>query len=650
MKLAIMYKLKILPENIQIEVKEDTDLLTAIIKAGISIRSTCGGHGTCGTCKVKIKKGSYSTRPTHWITEEEKKNGYVLACQTQIKSDLEIEIPHETRIQKIQAVGEEISSFRETTLEFPEEKKYLFSPIAKKIFLKLPKPNLEDNIPDFERIKREITKNLKEEEIKIEMPILRSLCHFIRQVNWELTVSIVELNNEIEIIQLEPGNTSGEIYGIALDIGTTTVVIYLVDLNTGSVLSAKATYNKQISFGDDIISRIIYSEEKGIKKLNQAVCDTVNTIIDSIVKENKISKDKILAIQAAGNTTMTHLFLGIPPEFIRKEPYIPVTNFPQTVKASELGININPRGIISCLPGVASYIGGDITAGVLASGIEDSSEVSLLVDLGTNGEIVLGNKDWLISASCSAGPAFEGVGIKCGIRATDGAIQRIKIENGKIEYSTISDKKPKGICGSGLIDIPAEFLKNGIINRAGKFNLNEKNLKLYYDRMRKNEDDEYEFVIVKKEETETEKDIVITESDISNLIRSKGAIFLGIYVLLQEMDIRFEDVKKIYISGGLGTYLDIEKAIFIGLLPDLPCERFNFIGNSSIKGAKMCLLSREARLKSKEIAKKMTYIDLSLNPKFMNEYTSTLFLPHTNIDLFPSVKKFYESNCAPLAR
>ena len=637
-----MYKLTILPEKIQTEISEDTNLLTAILKAGIFIRSTCGGHGTCGTCKVKIRKGDYLTKQTHWISEEEKKNGYVLACQTKIKSDLEIEIPRETRIEKIQAVGEEIFTFTEKIYKSPEEKVYPLSPLAEKIFLKLPKPTLEDNIPDFERIKREITKNKKIDELKIDLPILRSIPNFIRQVNWNLTASIVELNNETEIIQLEPGDKSNEVYGLALDIGTTTVVIYLVDLNSGSVLSAKATYNKQISFGDDIISRIIYAEEKGLKKLNQAICDTINFLIDSIVNENKISNDKILAIQAAGNTTMIHLFLGIPPEFIRKEPYVPVTNFPQTVKASELGININPRGIVSCIPGVASYIGGDITAGVLASGIDNSKDVSLLVDLGTNGEIVLGNREWLVSASCSAGPAFEGVGIKCGIRATDGAIQRIKIEDEKIEYSTISDKKPKGICGSGLIDIPAELLKKGIIDRAGKFILNKKNSELYGKRLRKNTDNEYEFVIVKKEETDTGKDIVLTEPDISNIIRSKGAVFLGIHVLLQEMGLKFEDVKKIYISGGLGTYLDIEKAIFIGLLPDLPRERFNFIGNSSITGAKMCLLSKPARIKANEIAKKMTYIELSTNSKFMNEYTSVLFLPHTDIELFPSVKKEFE--------
>ncbi len=640
-----MYTLTILPENIKTEVQEDTDLLTTIIKAGIPIRSICGGHGSCGSCKVIIKNGNYTTINSPWISEEEKKSGYVIACQTKIKSDLVIEIPKETRLERIQTVVEEIFTLAEPISKSPErseESIYHFSPLAEKIFLKLPKPTLEDNIPDFERLKREITKKIKNRgEIKMNLSLLRDLCHLIRQFNWRITASIVELNDELEIIQLEPEDTSKQIYGIALDIGTTTVVAYLVELNSGSVLSAKATYNKQLSFGDDIISRIIYAEEKkGLKKLNKAICDTINTLIDSLVSEKNISNDKILAIQTAGNTTMIHLFLGIPPEFIRKEPYVPVTNFPQTIKASELGININPGGIISFIPCVASYIGGDIIAGVFASGIYESKNISLLIDLGTNGEIVLGNKEWLVSASCSAGPAFEGVGIKCGTRAIDGAIQEINILEEKIEYSTISNKKPKGICGSGLIDIPAEFLKKGIIDRAGKFILDKKNLQIYGDRIQKNSDNEYEFIIAKKEETEIKKDIVITESDISNLIRSKGAIFLGIHVLIQEMGLKFEDIDKIYISGGFGTYLDIEKAIFIGLLPDLPLKKFTFIGNSSITGAKMCLLSRQARLKAKEIAKKMTYIDLSLNPKFMNEYTSTLFLPHTNIDLFPTVKKF----------
>ena len=330
---------------------------------------------------------------------------------------------------------------------------------------------------------------------------------------------------------------------------------------------------------------------------------------------------------------MTHLLLKIDPQYIRKEPYVPTASFVPVIRASEVGIKINPRGLLSCVPAVASYVGGDMTAGVLAAGINKSSDLSVLIDMGTNGEIVLGNKDWTVCAACSSGPAFEGSGMKCGMRARLGAIQTVEISKDfDVQYAVIGNGKPHGICGSALIDILAEFLKVGVVERSGKIKRS-----LNTNRIRINEDNIAEFVLVFKEETDTNEDIVISETDIDNLIRAKGAIYSGTAILVRSMGLGFNDVKHFYISGAFGSHLNIEKAIFFGLLPDIPREKYKFIGNSSIAGARMCLLSMENYEEASEIAQKMTSFELSSVPQYMDEYMSALFLPHTDLSLFPTV-------------
>jgi uncharacterized 2Fe-2S/4Fe-4S cluster protein (DUF4445 family) len=543
-----VYSINVQPDNRIIEAKPEDNLLKLLTGSGIRISSGCGGKGTCGKCKIIVKSGRYPTAKSHLLTEGEANKNYVLACQTEITDNLTVEIPVESRstVEEIFTPAEAI----EKAPTRPEEGIFVHSPLARKIYLVLEPPSLKNNIPDWDRIKHEI-----DIPVEINLELLRVLDGILRQFGWKFTAVITEYDGKNRLIQIEPGDTAKKNYGIALDIGTTTVVTYLVELNSGTILNARASYNRQISFGDDIITRIIYAGEKnGLKKLNTAVLDTVNSLIDSVTDEEGISPKDIYALQCAGNTTMMHLFFNVSPENIRREPYVPVFNLPPYVRASELGIHTNPKGVISCISGAASYVGGDITAGVLACGMDNFSTVSLLVDLGTNGEIVLGNKDWLLCCACSAGPAFEGVGIKCGIHAMEGAIQKVEISSDNVKYSTIGNAAPRGICGSGLLDIPAEFLKKGIIDRAGKF----------------------------------------TEDAVSS-IRSKGAVFLGIQVLLKKVGLNFDNINHIYVSGGFGTCIDIEKAIIVGLMPDLPHEKFSFIGNSSVTGAKMCLLSKEAR-------------------------------------------------------
>lgn len=632
-------KVRFLPWDKEVTVQEGTDLITAAAQAGISIYNICGGEGICGRCKVIIKKGEAKSDSFIVLTEEERKKGYVLACRTLVNNDLEVEVPVESRIEKFEIVKGELYTPAEAAEKAPrafKEKIFTHGPLATKLYLDLPKPTLQDPISDLDRLYREIRKIHPVPVMQMGLANVRVLGRLLRRSDFKLTVTLGKRNDTIEIVLIEPGDVTSKNYGVAVDIGTTTVVAYLVDLYSEKVLATKASYNKQLSFGEDVITRIVFAEDPvGLNKLHEAVSKTVNELIGELVSEAKISLNDINGVMIAGNTTMTHLLLSIPPDYIRREPYVPTASFVPVVRASEAGINISPRGLLACLPSVASYVGGDITAGVLAGGMDRSDALTLLIDLGTNGEIVVGNKDFLAACSCSAGPAFEGVGIKCGIRAMEGAIQRIKVDKKKdfeLTCSTIGNVKPKGICGSGLVDIVGEFLKCGIINREGKFEL------LKSKRIRPSEDGGSEFVIAYGADTLTGKDIVITEADILNLIRSKGAVYMGAHVLLKHMGLKFEDLSRVFVAGGLGTYLDMEKAIFMGLLPDLPQKKFFFVGNTSIAGAKMCLLSNEAYKRAGEIAKKMTYFELSIDPSFMNEYTSTLFLPHTDLNLFPTVK------------
>jgi uncharacterized 2Fe-2S/4Fe-4S cluster protein (DUF4445 family) len=435
-------------------------------------------------------------------------------------------------------------------------------------------------------------------------------------------------------VLIEPGDTSDKNFGLCFDIGTTTISGQLVDLNTKKVLGTKATYNKQASFGSDIITRIIYAREQdGLEKLHHAVIDGMNQMIQELIQEHQVDLNDVNCVLCAGNTTMVHLLLRVDPTYIRKEPYVPTANFVPTIRASEAGIKINPRGLLSCAPGISSYAGADVTAGVLSCGLDDAQDLSLLIDIGTNGEIVLGNRDFLISASASAGPAFEGSGVSCGMRSSKGAIQKVKIAPAdfQVTYSTIGEAKPRGICGSGYIDLIARMLKGGLLDKNGKIK------KIKHARVREGEGGQ-EFVVAFKKECDRESDIVISDTDIENLKRAKAAIYSAAATLVRHMDMDFSRIKKIFIAGGFGTYIDVDNAVGIGLLPDLERSRFIFVGNSSLAGARSILLSYEAMKKADEIARKITYFELSVEPAYMDEYMAALFFPHTDLSKFPSLK------------
>ena len=628
------------PEGKAVPVEEGKTLLEAADMGGVHINNLCGGQGVCGQCKVKIINGTVDKdlKSIPLLSLDEIQQGYVLACQTPVRDNLEVEIPLEARLE-----GEQILMEGETlTFSIPEEIERpaqeeagvsFYSPLTMKMHLKLPFPTLEDNLSDLERIYREIQRKANVADPEIELHKIRGLARILRKNEMRITVTLGRKNSKFKIIQIEGGDTLKRNFGIALDIGTTTVVAQLVDMNSKEILGTKASHNRQSRYGEDVISRIVYAcHRNGMEPLNKAVIENIGDLVKSLAREKGVDLNEITAAMAAGNTTMTHLLLGMEPCFIRTEPYIPTaTSFP-VMKASEVWIPINPDGLFVCMPCVSSYVGGDITAGVLASGMGDSSRLSMLMDFGTNGEIVLGNNEWLVCCSASVGPAFEGGGLKCGMRATKGAIQTVWISNGDVHYNTIGDGKPRGICGSGVIDIMSELFKNKWIQPDGKFNTEKDN-----SRIRQTEEGK-EFVVVWADESEGGNDIAITECDIGNLIKSKAAVFAAATVLAKSVGVDFKDINQIFIAGGFGNYLNVEKAILIGLLPDLPPGRFRFIGNSSLAGARIALLSNHAFEKAQEIAKRMTYFELSVNPDFMNEFIAALFLPHTNQNLFPSLR------------
>ena len=639
------FKITFYPDNKTVEVEKGVSVLSAAISAGIHINSSCGGDGVCGRCKVILKKGLAVSLPTGRISAEERKKGYYLSCLSVPQSDLEVEVPAESRLDSGTMAKDDAHMLRlKGIFSEPEdvdkgedilgENIFVHSPLASKLYLDLPKPNLEDKISDLERLYRQIRSLQDIPVLQTGLSNIRRLGELLRSSDWKITATLGKRNGTTEIVIIEPGDTSKRNLGFAFDIGTTTICGQLINLNSKKILGTKAAYNKQSSYGSDVITRIIFAQgADGLEKLHHAVIDEMNLMIQELTRENNIDLNDVTCCLCAGNTTMMHLLLRVDPTYIRREPYVPTANFIPVVRAYEAGIKINPRGLLACVPGISSYVGGDITAGVLACGMDKTEKLSLLIDIGTNGEIVLGSKDWLIACAASAGPAFEGSGVTCGMRASRGAIQKVKInpETFEVTYSTILDTPASGICGSGYIDAIAELLMAGIIDRGGKFDP-----KLTHRRIREGEYGR-EFVLAFKEGLGTTTDLIINEMDIENLKRAKGAIYAASAMLVNHMGFGFNDLEQVYIGGGFGTYVDMPNAIFIGLLPDLPREKFVFVGNSSLVGARQILLSHEAITDADEIAKKITYFELSVEPGYMDEYMASLFFPHTDLSKFPSV-------------
>jgi len=631
-----------LPEEKTVFVVGQTTIMEAADLAGVHVNNICGAEGLCGRCKVIVKSGDVSTEPTMHLSREEIQLGYVLACRCVVCSDAVIEVPLESRLDGAPHLkDEEALRFGSTRVLVGQGKPYPHDPLSRKVFLQLPPPTLEDNVGDLERVYRELRRERDIPIMQMGLAQLNQLAALARENAWQITATLGYRGGTVEVLQIEAGDTTACSYGVAIDIGTTTVAAHLVNLNTSETVARQATYNSQIQYGEDIIARIMYGSTREKRaKLSQCIVTDINDLVAGLVAAAGVSLHNVDFALCAGNTTMIHLLLGLDPACIRVEPYVPTAVAPPVIRAAEIGVKINPRGLLGCVPSVACYVGGDVVAGVLVSGMARAEAPAMLIDVGTNGEIVVGNKDWQVCCSASAGPAFEGGGISCGMRATNGAIERVTMRSHgrRASYSVIGGGLPAGLCGSGMIDAVAEMLRNGCVERSGTLVLNCDS-----GRVREGQDG-LEFVLVDASETSTGKDIVITQADLTNFIRSKGAIYHACECLLDRVGLTFADLENIHISGGFGNYLDVREAITIGMLPDIPVDRFQFIGNGSVQGAKIVLLSQQALAEAESIASVMTYIELSTDVKFMNEYTAALFLPHTDIEKFPSVRSEMEQS------
>ncbi len=607
------------PYNISMHVQEGKILLDAIVEGGIPINAVCGGKGECGKCRVYEETAIPEDILLSLLNGNFDGIKFRLACQIVVDSTMEVFIPPSSVTEGMKVL---------TKSEKPEMES--LDPLLKKCHLTLPPPTLEDNISDVERIKRELGK-LGMDNINIPLEKIQYLGRSLRDANWDVTLSLSCIDHGCEFTDMECGDQSAENLGLAVDLGTTTIVANLVDLNTGDVIATAADYNKQMVHGEDVLTRIDYSNDKnGLSTMQGLAVKTINSLIARLGR----SPEKIRSIVVSGNTVMTHLLYGIYPRFIKLEPYIPVTNKMSLIYARDLGIKVNRRALLHSLPCRAGYVGGDITSDILATGMYKKEKISIMIDVGTNGEVVAGNRDWMIGCACSAGPAFEGGEVESGMRATTGAIERIEFdENGLIRYSTIGDAAPTGICGSGLIDLLAELFTHNMIDRKGNLQT-----EAAPDRIRMGNDG-LEYVVVKREKTANNRDITISEVDIQSIIRSKAAVYAATALLLDTAGMDFNDMDKIYIAGGFGNYIDLRKAILLGLLPDVSVDRFVFIGNGSLTGARMVLMSNDMKAKADEIYQKLTYVELSVNKDFFDEFSSASFIPHTDLERFPSVKK-----------
>src|SRR3990172_1623452 len=622
-------------KQVSVEVPTGAMLSDAAHLAGIEIGQHWGGQGRCGRCAVQVTEGNVRRRSTLRLSPDDMEQGYALACQTVVEGDVAIYVPPQEKIERRLTTDRVVAE-----ITVPADYEYLQDQTVRRVHLRLNPPTMEDQTDDWSRLQTALRLQANINKVNVSLALLQTIGDVLRAGEWNVTAVIEypleDLEQPLRLISLQPDlvDEYSPLWGCAIDIGTTTVSVWLVDLVSGQVRAQVAEYNRQIARGEDVISRIMYaSKNGGGEELRQRVLDTINELLETACKRVKARPDEVVKATIAGNSTMIHLLLGIPASNIRLSPFITAVNHPPVMTAREVGIKTHPEASVDCLPRVASYVAADITAGVLSSGLDNAENVTLFLDVGTNGETVLGNRDWLVTCACSAGPAFEGAGVVNGMRATQGAIEEVWINSETFEptYRVIGSVKPKGICGSGLISLLAEAFITGILDKAGHVNLSINSL-----RVREGAHGG-EYVVAWGRESASGEDIVMTRVDVDNLLRAKAAIYAGFTVLADTVGIALESVSKVLVGGSFGKYINVEKAVQIGLLPDLPWEHFDFLGNTSVRGAYYALLDWRKREQITEIARRMTYIELSADNSFYEAFTSALFLPHTDMSKFPSV-------------
>ena len=620
-----MVKITFLPDKKNIEVNEGTTILEALEKVGININTPCGGKGVCGKCKVLVVEGiTTASIEKELLSEGEIEKGFRFACQTKVFKDSIIEIPLEIRLDFNNVFS---SKLKGDTHHI--KKSFSIDSDLRKVFLDLEKPSLDDQRSDWERIKDGLSLKKIENILNLKVPIdiLKKIPDLLRKSDFKITITLQ--NNEI--IDIESGNTVKNSYGIAFDIGTTTVAGYLVDLESGIELSAAAKTNPQVVYGDDVISRVGFAQQNkdGLLKLQKEIVNTLNGIIKETAQRAKISSDNIYKMSIAGNTCMQHLLLGLNPSYIASSPYIPVIKEDLSIKTKDIPkLILKPNTNIYMLPNISAYVGADIAAGILATCMWKKEKNILFLDLGTNGEIVLSARGKLWACSTAAGPAFEGARISSGMRAAEGAIDKVKMDHKSFAYSVIKEDKVRGICGSGLIDLIAEMLRLGLINKSGRLTdregcnaeLGEEIRKRIIKGQKGNK-----FLLVEGKETENGDPVFLTQKDIREVQLAKAAIFAGIKILLKEVNILPEDIQEILLAGAFGNFIDKESARRIGLIPYLSLKKIKSVGNTAGRGAEIALLSEKMKKVCRDTAREVQYVELSSRSDFQDEFMDAMF-------------------------
>lgn len=639
-------KVTFLPANKSIEVKSGSILIQAARKAGLHINASCGGAGVCGKCRVLLEQGEVRGGRSEKLTEEDFERGYRQACISEISEDITVRIPEESGRQK-GGLSTDIPPRHHARMhvfnidDLKEEG--IFYPPVEKLRLELARPEAHDNRADVGRLIQGLSDQHNKHRLITGLSVMRKIRSALREKDFLVTVTLEQPVNDkskSHLLNIQPGTWDHRNFGLAIDIGTTTVYGVLVDLHSGTILAKDSCYNPQMSYGEDVIARIIYAEKpKGLAMMQELVVDAINKLIASMLKNaiplknfehGAISRDEINSITIAGNTTMTHLLLQLEPDNIRRAPYVPVSTFFPPLRAADLQLELPSHCVALLFPAISSYVGGDIVAGVMGSGMYRTDLLTLFIDVGTNAEIVIGNKEWLACAACSAGPAFEGGGITHGMRAVEGAISDFSLNPETLEPMNVTEgnKAPLGICGSGLLIIVATLFEHGVLNQSGKFN------DLDNPRIREGRNGR-EYVLAWEDECGTDHDIVLNEVDIENFIRAKGAIFAGVATLLEQVGLQVSDLEQIILAGGFGSYIDLDSAMSVGLLPEVDPDKILYVGNGSLMGAWMSELSNHIRQDVVQVVRKMTSFELSEIASFKDQYVASIFLPHTDISLFP---------------
>ena len=637
----VLITFKVNGSEVKINANKGDRLLSVAQRANVAIDAPCSGNGACGKCRVKLLEGELDSPKTRHISEEEYILGWRLACISRVMSDVVVAVPDIASAYKRRMRVADISSpkeleiFNRTRADI-EAAGLRFGNNLSAVTVRMDAPSVDDTMPDNERVAWKLREAAGVEKVVFCYHALKKLARVLRESDFNVRCVIETENGVASVMDVMPAQDQRPVAGLVVDLGTTSVAALLVNMENGEVLSKASTGNGQIRYGADVINRIIESgRDGGSERLQKAVIEeSIRPLVQEMCASIGISTKNVYRMCLAGNTTMNHLLLGVYAEPVRMEPYIPSFFHCDDIRTSSLHMYLHPDAKLILAPNIGSYVGGDITAGCFASMLWNREEMALFIDLGTNGELVFGNNEFLMSCACSAGPAFEGGDISCGMRATDGAIDSMKIDPDTMEphYTVIGGKKhPVGICGSGIIDIIAELFKAKIITGKGKFNREGR-------RIRFDENGMGEYIIAFKEDTGAVRDVSINEVDIDNFIRAKGAIFSATMTMLGSMGMDPSVLSHVYVAGGIGSGINMDNAVTIGMLPDIDRSCFSYIGNSSLSGAYAMLTSAQCREKVDELATTMTYLELSTEPGYMDSFVGACFLPHTDADLFPSVQ------------